>query len=136
MEMKWWHKSVVYQIYPRSFKDSNGDGIGDLRGIVSKLDYINELGADLIWLCPVYASPNDDNGYDISDYYKINPEYGTMADMELLIAESAKRGIGILMDIVANHTSEGHPWFTQSKSSKVNPYRDFYIWKEIGRAHV
>lgn len=130
MEKEWWHKSVVYQIYPRSFKDSNGDGIGDLQGIVSKLDYIRDLGTDLIWICPVYASPNDDNGYDISDYYSIHPEYGTMADMELLIVEAAKRGIGIMMDIVANHTSEEHPWFIQSKSSHDNSYRDFYIWRD------
>ena len=130
METKWWHKSVIYQVYPRSFKDSNGDGIGDLRGLISKLDYIHDLGADLIWLCPVYASPNDDNGYDISDYYSIHPEYGSMEDMDLLISEAAARGIGIMMDIVANHTSDEHPWFIESKSSKDNPYRDYYIWHD------
>jgi glycosidase len=130
MEKKWWHKSVIYQVYPRSFKDSNGDGIGDLAGIISKLDYIKELGADMIWLCPVYASPNDDNGYDISNYYHIHPEFGTMEDMDLLISEAEKRGIGIMMDIVANHTSDEHPWFIESKSSKDNPYRDYYIWRD------
>ncbi|KON88760.1 glucan 1,6-alpha-glucosidase [Sporosarcina globispora] len=130
MEMKWWHKSVIYQVYPRSFKDSDGDGIGDLAGLISRLDYIAELGADLIWLCPVYASPNDDNGYDISDYYSIHPEYGSMDDMDRLISEAATRGIGIMMDIVANHTSDEHPWFVESKSSKENPYRDFYVWKD------
>lgn len=130
MDSKWWHKSVVYQVYPRSFKDSNGDGIGDLKGIISKLDYIQELGADMIWLCPVYASPNDDNGYDISDYYQIHPEFGTMEDMDQLISEASRRGIGIMMDIVANHTSDEHPWFIESKSSKDNPYRDYYIWRD------
>ncbi|WP_226679029.1 glycoside hydrolase family 13 protein [Mesobacillus jeotgali] len=130
MESKWWHNSVVYQVYPRSFKDSNGDGIGDLQGIISKLDYIKDLGADIIWLCPVYASPNDDNGYDISNYYKIHPEFGTMEDMDLLIAESAKRGIGVMMDIVANHTSDEHPWFIEARSSQDNPYRDYYVWRD------
>lgn len=130
MEMKWWHKSVIYQVYPRSFKDSNGDGIGDLKGLISKLDYIAELGTDMIWLCPVYSSPNDDNGYDISDYYSIHPEYGSMEDMNRLISKATSLGIGIMMDIVANHTSDEHPWFVESKSSKENPYRDFYIWKD------
>ncbi|PAE26679.1 alpha-glucosidase [Bacillus sp. 7894-2] len=130
MKMKWWHKSVIYQVYPRSFKDSDGDGIGDLKGLISKLDYIAELGADVIWLCPVYASPNDDNGYDISDYYSIHPEYGSMQDMDLLISEAASRGIGIMMDIVANHTSDEHHWFIESRSSNCNPYRDFYVWKD------
>ncbi|MDW2879525.1 MULTISPECIES: glycoside hydrolase family 13 protein [Bacillaceae] len=130
MEKKWWHKSVVYQVYPRSFQDSNGDGIGDLNGLISRLDYIAELGADLIWLCPVYASPNDDNGYDISDYYSIHPEFGSMDDMDRLISEAARRGIGIMMDIVANHTSDEHPWFIESRKNKDNPYRDFYVWKD------
>ncbi|WP_210366165.1 alpha-glucosidase [Bacillus sp. REN3] len=130
METKWWHKSVVYQVYPRSFMDSDGDGIGDLQGLISKLDYIHALGADLIWLCPVYASPNEDNVYDISDYCRIHPEFGTMADMELLISEAGKRGIAIMMDIVANHTSNEHPWFIESRSSKQNRYRDFYIWRD------
>jgi glycosidase len=101
MKREWWHKSVAYQIYPRSFQNSNGDGIGDLQGIILRLDYLQELGVDLIWLCPVYASPNEDNGYDVSNYYDIHPEYGTMADMEQLIDEAAQRGIGIMMDIVA-----------------------------------
>lgn len=129
MEEKWWHNSVVYQVYPRSFKDSNGDGIGDIPGIISKLDYIKELGVDIIWLCPVYASPNDDNGYDISNYFQIHPEFGTLEDMDQLIAEAAKRKIAIMMDIVANHTSDEHPWFLESKSSKDNPYRDYYVWR-------
>lgn len=130
MKIEWWHKSVVYQIYPRSFQDSNGDGIGDLQGIISRLNYIQDLGVDIIWLCPVYASPNDDNGYDISDYYSINCEYGTMADMEQLIAEAAQLGIGIMMDIVANHTSDEHPWFIEAKQDKSNPYRNYYVWRE------
>jgi len=129
MEEKWWHNSVVYQVYPRSFKDSNGDGIGDIPGIISKLDYIKELGVDIIWLCPVYASPNDDNGYDISNYFQIHPEFGTLEDMDQLLAEAAKRKIAIMMDIVANHTSDEHPWFLESKSSKDNPYREYYVWR-------
>jgi glycosidase len=130
MKPEWWHKSVVYQIYPRSFQDSNGDGIGDLQGIISRLDYIQDLGVDMIWLCPVYASPNDDNGYDISDYYSSHPEYGTMEDMDQLIAEAAQRGIGIMMDIVANHTSDEHPWFINAKKDKNSPYRNYYVWRE------
>ncbi|OCA85829.1 glucohydrolase [Bacillus sp. FJAT-27225] len=130
MNREWWHKSVIYQIYPRSFQDTNGDGIGDLKGIIERLNYIQKLGADLIWLCPVYASPNDDNGYDISDYYSINPEYGTMDDMDELINESSKRGIRIMMDIVANHTSDEHPWFIHSRKDRSNPYRQFYVWKD------
>lgn len=130
LEKKWWHNGVVYQIYPRSFNDSNGDGIGDLRGIIEKLDYIQELGANIIWLSPVNQSPMDDNGYDISDYYQIAPEYGSMEDMEELIAEAKKRDIKILMDLVVNHTSDEHPWFIESKSSLNNPKRDWYIWKD------
>lgn len=130
MKREWWHDSVVYQIYPRSFQDSNGDGIGDLPGIITRLDYIQVLGADMIWLCPVYASPNDDNGYDISDYYSINPEYGTMDDMSRLISESGKRGIGIMMDIVANHTSDEHPWFQEASRNKDSPYSDFYVFRD------
>ena len=118
MEKKWWHKSVIYQIYPRSFCDSNGDGIGDLKGIISKLDYLKLLGIDVIWLSPVYASPNDDNGYDISDYSAIHEEYGTMDDMKLLIKEARKREICILMDLVANHTSDEHAWFLQCKTKQ------------------
>ncbi len=120
---------VVYQIYPRSFKDSNGDGIGDIKGIISKLDYIRSLGVDVIWLSPVYKSPNDDNGYDISDYKDINPEYGTMQDMHKLIIEAGLRGIKIIMDLVINHTSDEHEWFIKSKA-KDPKYRDYYIWKE------
>lgn len=130
MERKWWHSSVVYQIYPRSFKDSNGDGIGDIQGIIEKLDYLKELGIDVIWLSPVYKSPNDDNGYDISDYYDIMNEFGTMDDMDILLKESNKRGIKILMDLVVNHTSDEHKWFIEAKKSKDNEYRDYYIWRK------
>lgn len=126
---QWWKNSVVYQIYPRSFQDSNGDGIGDLPGIRSRLLYLKSLGIDVIWLCPVYCSPNDDNGYDISDYYNINPEYGTMADMDLLIRDAAKLGIRILMDLVINHTSDEHEWFMKSRDQN-SPYHDYYFWKE------
>ncbi|CAK4074781.1 glycoside hydrolase family 13 protein [Vibrio sp. 16] len=130
LDKRWWHNSVVYQIYPRSFNDANGDGIGDIPGIIDKLDYIAELGANVIWLSPVYQSPMDDNGYDISDYQKIAPEFGTMADMDRLIAEADKRGIKIVMDLVVNHTSDEHPWFIESRSSKDSPKRDWYIWKD------
>ena len=130
LPQRWWHNAVVYQIYPRSFNDSNGDGIGDIPGIIEKLDYIKQLGANVIWLSPVYKSPMDDNGYDISDYYDIAPEFGTMADMERLIAEANQRDIRIVMDLVVNHTSDEHPWFIESKSSKDNPKRDWYIWKD------
>lgn len=130
LDKRWWHNSVVYQIYPRSFNDANGDGIGDIPGIIDKLDYIAELGANVIWLSPVYQSPMDDNGYDISDYQKIAPEFGTMADMDRLIAEADKRGIKIVMDLVVNHTSDEHPWFVESRSSKDSPKRDWYIWKD------
>lgn len=129
MKKQWWKESVVYQVYPRSFYDSNGDGIGDLRGIIEKLDYIKELGVDVIWLCPVYRSPNDDNGYDISDYYDIMDEFGTMADWKELLAEVHKRGMKLIMDLVVNHTSDEHPWFIESRSSKGNKYRDYYIWR-------
>ncbi len=127
---KWWKSSVVYQIYPRSFCDSNGDGIGDINGIRSKLWYLKELGIDVIWLSPVYASPNADNGYDISDYYGISPEYGSMEDMKTLIQECENCGIRIIMDLVVNHTSDEHPWFVEAKKSKDNPYRDYYIWRK------
>ncbi|MGL5380226.1 glycoside hydrolase family 13 protein [Clostridium sp.] len=130
MEKKWWHSSVVYQIYPRSFKDSNGDGIGDINGIIEKLDYLKELGIDVIWLSPVYKSPNDDNGYDISDYCDIMDEFGTMEDMESLLKEAKERGIKILMDLVVNHTSDEHPWFIEAKKSKDNKYRDYYVWRK------
>lgn len=129
MEKQWWKESVVYQIYPRSFMDSNGDGIGDLRGIISRLDYLKELGIDVIWLSPVYESPNDDNGYDISDYCKIMDEFGTMSDWEELLSEMHKRNMKLMMDLVVNHTSDEHNWFIESRKSKDNPYRDYYIWR-------
>jgi oligo-1,6-glucosidase len=131
MEQKrWWKESVVYQIYPRSFMDSNQDGIGDLKGITSKLDYLKDLGIDVIWLSPIYHSPNDDNGYDISDYQEVMKEFGTMKDFEELLKEAHKRELKILMDLVVNHTSDEHKWFIESKKSKDNPYRDYYIWRE------
>ena len=129
MEKKWWKESVVYQIYPRSFKDSNGDGIGDIGGIIEKLDYLKELGVDVIWLSPVYQSPNDDNGYDISDYKAIMKEFGTMEDFDKMLSEAHKRGLKLVMDLVVNHTSDEHPWFVESRKSKDNPYRDYYIWR-------
>ena len=126
----WWKESVVYQIYPRSFCDSNGDGIGDIGGIISKLDYLKELGIDVVWLSPVYDSPNDDNGYDIRDYRDIMKEFGTMEDFDRLLEEMHKRGIKLVMDLVVNHTSDEHPWFLESRKSKDNPYRDYYIWRD------
>lgn len=129
IEKKWWKESVVYQIYPRSFKDSNGDGIGDINGIIEKLDYLKELGIDVIWLSPVYESPNDDNGYDISNYREIMKEFGTMEDCHRLIEEAHNRGIKLVMDLVVNHTSDEHPWFVESRKSLDNPYRDYYIWR-------
>ncbi|HFI0639242.1 TPA: alpha-glucosidase [Streptococcus suis] len=130
MTRYWWQETVVYQIYPRSFRDSNGDGIGDIVGIIDKLDYLATLGIGAIWLSPVYKSPNDDNGYDISDYCDIMEEFGTMEDMERLIAEADKRDIKIVMDLVLNHTSDEHEWFIQAKKGKDNPYRDYYIWAD------
>lgn len=130
MQKKWWKEAVVYQIYPRSFNDSNGDGIGDINGIIEKLDYLQDLGIDVIWLSPVYESPNDDNGYDISDYQKIMSDFGSMDDFDDMLAESHKRNIKIVMDLVVNHTSDEHKWFVESKKGKENPYRDYYIWKE------
>ena len=129
MEKKWWKESVVYQIYPRSFCDSNGDGIGDLNGITGKLDYLKELGIDVIWLSPVYKSPNDDNGYDISDYQAIMDEFGTMEDFDRMLATAHEKGIKIMMDLVVNHTSDEHKWFIESRKSTDNPYRDYYIWR-------
>ena len=129
MEKKWWKESVVYQVYPRSFCDSNGDGIGDLNGITSKLDYLKELGIDVIWLSPVYQSPNDDGGYDISDYQAIMDEFGTMEDFDRLLAAAHERGIKIVMDLVVNHSSDEHKWFIKSRKSVDNPYRDYYIWR-------
>ncbi|MBR7926583.1 alpha-glucosidase [Aerococcaceae bacterium zg-ZUI334] len=130
MEQHWWQNVVVYQVYPRSFQDSNGDGIGDLQGIISRLDYLEKLGIGAIWLSPVYASPNRDNGYDISDYLAIMTEFGTMADMEQLISEAKKRNIEIIMDLVVNHSSDQHAWFVEARKSKDNPYRDYYIWRD------
>ena len=130
MEKKWWKESVVYQIYPKSFKDSNGDGVGDIRGIIQKLDYLKELGVNVLWISPMLESPQDDNGYDISDYRRIYKEYGNMEDYEELLSEAHKRDIRILMDIVVNHTSDEHNWFVESRKSKDNPYRDYYIWKD------
>lgn len=129
METNWWQKAVIYQIYPRSFQDTNQDGIGDLPGIISRLDYLAKLGIDAIWLSPVYPSPNRDNGYDISDYEGIAAEYGTMKDMEKLLFESKKRSIKIIMDLVVNHTSDQHPWFQAAKSDPSSPYHDFYVWR-------
>ena len=129
MEKRWWKESVVYQIYPRSFCDSNGDGIGDLNGITGKLDYLKELGIDVIWLSPVYKSPNDDNGYDISNYQAIMDEFGTMEDFDRMLATAHEKGIKIMMDLVVNHTSDEHKWFIESRKSTDNPYRDYYIWR-------
>jgi len=126
----WWKSSAIYQIYPRSFCDSNADGIGDIPGIISKLDYLADLGIGAIWLSPVYTSPMEDNGYDIADYRDIAPEFGTLADMDRLIAEAAERGIGIVMDLVVNHTSSDHEWFAEARSSRENPKRDYYIWRD------
>lgn len=126
----WWKEAVVYQIYPRSFNDSNGDGIGDLRGIIEKIDYLADLGIDMVWLTPIYASPNDDNGYDISDYLAIMDEFGTMEDFDEMLEKFHQKGIKVIMDLVANHTSDEHEWFIEAKKSEDNPYRDFYIWKE------
>ena len=131
----WWKKAVVYQVYPKSFQDSNGDWIGDLKGITFRLDYLKKLGIDAIWLSPVYQSPQVDNGYDISDYEAIDPQYGTMADMDKLISEAKKRGIRIVMDLVVNHTSDQHKWFIEARKSKDNPYRDYYIWRDPVDGH-
>lgn len=130
MNKKWWQEAVIYQIYPRSFKDSNADGIGDLRGIITKIDYLDQLGVDAVWLNPVYQSPNDDNGYDISDYRAIMSEFGTMADLEELLDLLHSRGIKLIMDLVLNHSSDEHQWFKESRKSKTNPYRDYYVWKD------
>lgn len=131
----WWKKAVVYQVYPKSFQDSNGDGIGDIPGIISRLGYLEKLGIDAIWLSPIYLSPGVDNGYDISDYQKIDPQYGTMDDMDNLIKEAKKHHIRIIIDLVVNHTSDQHPWFIEARKSKNNPYRDFYIWRDPVDGH-
>ena len=130
MERVWWKEAVGYQIYPRSFKDSNNDGIGDIRGIISKLDYLKELGIDVIWICPMYKSPNDDNGYDISDYQDIMDDFGNMEDFDLMLDEVHKRGMKLIIDLVINHTSDEHPWFIESKLSKDSKKRDWYIWRD------
>ena len=126
----WWKSAVVYQIYPRSFQDTTGSGVGDLNGIIRRLDYLAELGIDLIWLSPVFASPQVDNGYDISDYRDIDPLFGTLEDMRTLIQEGKKRGIGIMMDLVLNHSSDQHPWFLKAKADKESPYHDYYVWRD------
>jgi len=130
MNKLWWKEAVAYQIYPRSFMDSNGDGIGDIQGIISKLDYLKDLGIDVIWVSPMYQSPNDDNGYDISDYQEIMAEFGTMADFDLLLEETHRRDMKLILDLVINHTSDEHPWFIESRSSKESPKRDWYIWRD------
>ncbi|QSO55357.1 alpha-glucosidase [Alicyclobacillus curvatus] len=129
MNRQWWKEAVVYQVYPRSFMDANGDGIGDLQGITSRLDYLKDLGVDVVWLSPIYESPNDDNGYDISNYRDIMTEFGTMADFDEMLAEMHKRGIKLVMDLVVNHSSDEHPWFIESRKAKDNPYRDYYVWR-------
>ena len=130
MNKTWWKEAVIYQIYPRSFMDSNGDGIGDIKGITSRLDYLKYLGVDVLWLSPIYQSPNDDNGYDISDYQAIMDEFGTMEDFDEMLLEAHKRGLRVVMDLVVNHTSDEHKWFMESRKSKDNEYRDYYIWRE------
>ena len=130
MEKKWWQSSVVYQIYPRSFADSNGDGMGDIPGITGKIEYLKKLGVNVLWICPIYQSPQDDNGYDISDYRTVYPEFGTMEDMKILIQKCQDNDIKIIMDLVVNHTSDEHPWFIEAKKSLDNPYRDYYIWRK------
>ncbi|NKF04266.1 alpha-glucosidase [Lactobacillus paracasei] len=127
---QWWQRAVIYQVYPQSFQDSNGDGIGDLKGLIQRLDYLQKLGIDAIWLSPVYQSPGQDNGYDISDYQAINPQFGTMADLEALIRQAKARDIRIIMDLVVNHISDEHRWFKVSRQSRANPYRDYYIWRD------
>ncbi|MFC4354928.1 alpha-glucosidase [Chryseomicrobium palamuruense] len=130
MKKTWWKEAVAYQVYPRSFQDSNGDGIGDLQGLISRLDYIQDLGIDIIWICPMYKSPNDDNGYDISDYQDIMDEFGTMEDFDLLLAEVHKRGMKLIIDLVINHSSDEHQWFIESRQSKDSDKRDWYIWRD------
>ena len=128
----WYDTAVIYEIYPRSFQDSNTDGIGDLNGITSRLDYLKQLGIDAIWITPFFPSPNADFGYDVSDYVNVAPEYGTLQDWDKLVSEAKKRGIRILVDFVVNHTSDQHPWFKESRASRNNPKRDWYIWRDGG----
>ena len=130
MKRKWWKEGVVYQIYPRSFKDASGNGIGDIYGIIQKLDYIKSLGVNMIWICPIYSSPNDDNGYDISDYRKISEEFGGNKAFDILLEEMHKRDLKLIMDLVANHSSDEHRWFEESKKGEANPYHDYYFWKK------
>ena len=130
MEKKWWHDKIVYQIYPKSFMDSNDDGVGDIRGIIDKLDYLKDLGVDILWLTPFFASPMVDNGYDVSDYTAVNPLFGTMEDIDELIHELKKRNMELMIDVVANHTSDKHRWFLESRKSDDNPYSDYYIWRQ------
>ncbi|MFT8317953.1 MAG: alpha-glucosidase [Sporolactobacillus sp.] len=135
MKQPWWHEAIVYQIYPKSFKDTNGDGIGDLKGIIEQLDYIKALGVTALWLNPIFKSPQVDNGYDVSDYYALDPQFGTMEDLEYLIAQAKQRDLKIILDLVVNHTSDRHPWFREARSSKDSPYRDYYIWREGTNHH-
>ena len=135
MHKSWWQEAVVYQVYPRSFQDSNNDGIGDLTGVVEHLDYIKQLGVDVIWLNPIYKSPNADNGYDIADYEKIMAEFGTMADFKHLLNEAHARGLKVMMDLVVNHTSDEHPWFQAAKQSRTDPHHDWYIWRDPVDGH-
>ena len=132
---QWWQQAVVYQIYPRSFQDSNHDGIGDIPGIIARLPYLKSLGVQVIWLSPIYESPNDDNGYDISDYCRILPEFGTMADVQEMFSVAHRLGLKIMMDLVINHTSDEHAWFKASRQSKDNPYRQYYIWRDPVDGH-
>ena len=127
-DRKWWKEAIVYQLYPRSFKDTDGDGVGDLNGIIDELDYIQSLGVTAVWLNPIYGSPNADNGYDVSDYRAIMAEFGTMADFDRMLEGMHQRGIKLVMDIVVNHSSDQHPWFLASRSSRTSPYRDYYHW--------
>ena len=133
VERQWWQEEVVYQIYPKSFSDSNGDGIGDLKGITERLDYLKDLGITMVWICPIYQSPMDDNGYDISDYKRIAPEYGTMEDLEELVEEAGKRKIKIMLDLVINHTSDEHPWFKEALRDADSPHHEDYIFKKGSR---
>ena len=130
MEIAWWKEAVVYQVYPRSFQDSNGDGIGDLPGVTSRLEYLKKLGVDVIWLSPFYQSPGGDMGYDISDYQAVDPVFGTLADFDAMLARAHSLGMKVVIDLVVNHTSEEHRWFKESRKSRDNPYRDYYIWRD------